>query len=334
MPRLWWMTLLVLLGCSPLGADGSHDEPLAGVEAGPAALEPAGAGTALALLGALPVREHGPRDGYGREQFGPPWADADRNGCETRDDILRRDLGDVEIKPGARACVVLSGTLEDPYTGRKIRFDRGGASEVDIDHVVALENAWVTGAAALSFRQRVALANDPLNLIAAEARANRAKGASDAARWLPPNPRFHCAYAARQIAVKAKYGLWTTPAEHAALAGALQRCPDEPAPASDAPTTAPIDPREPAPHTASARRPASEPGRTPATRVRPPAGEPGAAGTADAKRPADPRPSEPDSPAPRRTPDPDYGSCKQVKAHGAGPYVRGRDPEYAYYDDR
>ena len=181
---LWWMTSLALLGCSPLGADGSHDEPLPGIEAGPAVRT--GADTALALLGELSVREHGPRDGYGREQFGPPWADADRNGCDTRDDILLRDLVDTKTKPGGRACVVVSGTLEDPYTGRKIRFDRGGASEVDIDHVVALDNAWVTGAATLPFRQRIALANDPLNLIAAEARANRSKGASDAARWLPP----------------------------------------------------------------------------------------------------------------------------------------------------
>ena len=264
--------------------------------------------TARALLTSLPVREHTSRSGYGREHYGPAWADADRNGCDTREDILRRDLGDVKLKPGTRDCVVVSGTLIDPYTGTRIRFEKGGASEVDIDHVVALGNAWVTGAASWPFRKRVALANDPQNLLAAQAAANRAKGDSDAATWLPPDPAAHCVYVARQVAVKAKYGLWITPAEHEAMTTILATCPEEPAPVGDAPTTAPINPPEPGHANAHARP------RQPAPEVR---------------REPTPVPVKEKT----RAPDPNYRTCKQVKANHAGPYVRGRDQEYAYYRD-
>src|SRR5690606_10585298 len=150
----------------------------------------------LALLATIAVRERGPKLGYARDQYGPAWADTDRNGCDTRNDILHRDLRDGSIKPGTHECVVLSGILADPYTSAKIRFERGGASEVDVDHVVALGNAWVTGAAEWPFKQRVALANDPLNLLAVEASANRAKSDADAATWLPPNRDYRCAYVA------------------------------------------------------------------------------------------------------------------------------------------
>ena len=309
------MTLLLLAACFPsvssVDTAGPRDPPPIPDEASEP--DPHLSHTARSLLATLPVREHTSRSGYGREQYGPAWADADRNGCDTRQDILRRDLVGVTLKPGTRDCVVVSGTLVDPYTGTRIRFAKGGASEVDIDHVVALGNAWVTGAASWPFRKRIALANDPLNLLAAQAAANRAKGDGDAATWLPPDPAVNCVYVARQVGVKAKYGLWVTAAERDAMATVLANCPEEPAPVGDAPTLAPIDPPEPG-HGSAHERP-----RAPAIEVhrepRPPI-----------EATAPPKPQA-------RTPDPNYGTCKQVKANRAGPYVRGRDPEYAYYRD-
>ena len=196
--------------------------------------------TALAVLGTLAVKGRAPMTGYSRAAFGQAWADTDRNGCDTRDDILRRDLTGKALKAGTYGCVVLSGTLADPYTATTIHFVRGGASEVDIDHVVALGNAWVTGAAGWSSNKRLALANDPLNLLAVDSGANRQKGDGDAATWLPPNKAYRCAYVARQVAVKAKYRLWVTAPERDAVARVLSRCPQQPAPTGGNPTVAPI----------------------------------------------------------------------------------------------
>lgn len=317
MIRPRWIASLVLVAsaCSPSAAPSwgqpadaaaAHEEPRPPTPAPEQGRGPTQARPALALLATIAVREHGPKLGYARDQFGPAWADTDRNGCDTRNDILRRDLREASPKPNTRDCVVQSGALADPYTGRSIRFARGGASEVDIDHVVALGNAWVSGAGELPFKQRLALANDPLNLLAVEAAANRAKGDHDAATWLPPSEHYHCAYVARQIAVKAKYGLRVTAPEREAMARVLRACPDEPAPVGDAPIVAPINP--------------PEPGRT---------------GPAAQPRPAEARVEAETRASPQaRTTDPDYGSCQQAKAHGGGPYVRGKDPEYAYYQDR
>jgi len=179
-------------------------------------------GTALAALERLAVKGRAPKTGYDREQFGGDWASVD--GCETRERILRRDLRRFTREPGG-TCEVQSGVLADPYTARTIRFVRGGASEVDIDHVVALGDAWQTGAQQWSRERRVAFANDPLNLLAADASVNRQKGDADAATWLPPNKRFRCDYVARQIAVKRRYGAWVKPAERDAMRRVLARCP-------------------------------------------------------------------------------------------------------------
>ncbi len=224
-PRL--LALLLVAGCTvdPVAAPAPTPAP-----------RPS---SASALLGTLRVQGRGPLTGYDRAQFGQPWADADRNGCDTRNDVLRRDLDDVVLKEGTRGCVVLSGTLHDPYTGRDVAHVRGGG-QVEIDHVVALADAWQLGAATWPWQERVALANDPLDLLATSTSANRAKGASDAASWLPPDRSARCAYAARQVAVKAKYGLGVTRAEQTALTTLLARCPDEPAPTSTAPTLAPL----------------------------------------------------------------------------------------------
>ena len=214
----------------------------------------AGAGprTALALLGSLAVKGRAPKTGYDRDAFGPAWTDTNRNGCDTRNDVLRRDLEANVYKAGTRGCAVLSGRLApDPYTGQDIAFVRGGASEVDIDHVVALSDAWQKGAGRWVPGKRLAFANDPLNLLAVEASANRQKGDGDAATWLPSNKSYRCAYVARQVAVKSKYELWVTAAERAAVAGVLSRCPNLKAPSGSAPTIAPVraSARPPAPKT-------------------------------------------------------------------------------------
>lgn len=189
---------------------------------------PAEAGSALALLEEIPVK--GPASGTGYDRigdFGDSWLDVDKNGCDTRNDILQRDLDNITRKG---SCTVLAGEFNDPYTGTTIDFVRGPntSSLVQIDHLVALKNAWITGAQQLSREQRVALANDPLNLMAADGRQNSSKGDRDAATWLPENKDFRCEYVARQISVKAKYDLWVVPAEHDAMVRILSSCPEQP----------------------------------------------------------------------------------------------------------
>jgi len=176
-------------------------------------------------LADLPVRDRAPSDGYSREQFGEAWSDVDHNGCDTRNDVLRRDLGNVTYNSGGDACTVETGILHDPYTGRTIRFRRGpDSAAVQIDHVVALADAWATGAQDWPAATRLALANDPANLLAVDGPANQDKSAGDASEWLPPNAGYRCAYVVRQLRVKAAYGLWVTRAEHDAMARTLRTC--------------------------------------------------------------------------------------------------------------
>jgi len=184
------------------------------------------AAVALTELENIPVKGRAPKTGYSRDEFGPAWADTDHNGCDTRNDILARDLESETFTLGTQNCVVATGTLADRYTGMTINFVRGNdtSSQVQIDHIVALSDAWQKGARQLSPDQRKQLANDPLNLMAADGPTNSAKGDKDAATWLPPNRAFRCEYVARQTAVKAKYQLWVTPAEHDAIAGILDTC--------------------------------------------------------------------------------------------------------------
>jgi Protein of unknown function (DUF1524) len=177
---------------------------------------------ALDALQELPVKGRAPKTGYSRERFGDGWRTV--AGCDTRDLVLRRDLTD---KRYAGDCIVRSGRLDDPYTARMVTFVRGGASEVDIDHVVALADAWQKGAQSWRDDRREAFANDPLNLLSVDASTNRRKGDGDAATWLPPNKAFRCRYVARQVAVKHKYGVWVTQAEHDAIARILARCPGQ-----------------------------------------------------------------------------------------------------------
>ena len=202
-----------------------------GIVTGQAPLE-ASTKTAAAVLETLAVKGRAPKTGYDRAQFGPAWSDVDHNGCDTRNDILTRDLTAIIYKPGTHNCLVLSGTLIDPYSGEKIEFTRGVGSSLDvqIDHVVALSNAWQTGAFKLTYEKRLAFANDPMNLLAVQGRLNSQKGDGDAATWLPPLKTIRCAYVAQQIVVKAKYGLWVTPPEKAAMVSLLANCPGFKAP--------------------------------------------------------------------------------------------------------
>ena len=177
---------------------------------------------ALVALNNLEVKGRAPKTGYARSQF-PHWSDPDRNGCDARNDTLKRDLTNISYKVGTRECKVIAGQLLDPFSGKVITFSATKVV-IDIDHVVALSNAWQTGAAYFDKNKRSQIANDPLNLLAVDAKLNRKKGDGDAATWLPPNKTFRCEYVGLQIAVKAKYGLWVTTAEKTALEKVLQAC--------------------------------------------------------------------------------------------------------------
>jgi len=179
---------------------------------------------AIQALEKLTVKGRAPKTGYTREQFGDGWRS--ENGCDTRNIILARDMHDVKTND---KCQVISGVLDDPYTGKTINFKRGPTTSaaVQIDHVVALSDAWQTGAQQLSFEVRVKLANDPLELLAVDGPANQQKSDGDAATWLPSNKAFRCQYVARQIAVKTKYHLYVTAPEKAAIRDILARCPSQ-----------------------------------------------------------------------------------------------------------
>lgn len=236
------------------GPDAAPAEPGTGAQGGTAA----GPTSALAVVALLEVRGRAPRTGYDRDLFGRGWVDVDRNGCDTRNDVLARDLRDVTVRAGTQGCVVLSGTLLDPFSGATIAFVRGeGTSEaVQVDHVVALSDAWQKGAQGWDAPTRVAFANDPLNLLAVDGRLNEQKGDGDAATWLPPHRPSWCPYVARQVGVKHTYGLAVTAAERDAMVRVLSTCPDEPLPPGAtpppaAPAPAPAHPA-PAPTAAAA----------------------------------------------------------------------------------
>lgn len=173
---------------------------------------------ARSLIGGLQAKGRGPKTGYDRDEFGSAWTDtADgvalaRNGCDTRNDLLARDGQEVRFRSGSD-CVVISMTLNDPYTGETLRFAKEDASAVQIDHVVPLSYSWQLGAARWSEEKREQLANDPLNLIPVDGPTNSSKGDSGPASWLPPNKAIRCAYAVRFAQVAAKYEMPVTTAD-------------------------------------------------------------------------------------------------------------------------
>jgi len=184
---------------------------------------------ARAQLAALPVKGWDRTQDFQRYRFGKAWSDDvnvefGHNGCNTRDDVLRRDLANLIVRPGT--CYAQSGTLHDPYTGTTIDFVRGPdtSNSVEIDHVVSLADAWYKGARSWDPQRRLDFANDPRNLLAVSPKANFDKAFRDAASWLPPNAEFRCDFVSRQIDVKTAYGLWLSAKEEQAMADVLAHC--------------------------------------------------------------------------------------------------------------
>jgi hypothetical protein len=192
--------------------------------------EPATSSPALAALATIPIKGRAPKTGYDRDLFASDWDYS--NGCDMRNKILRRDFTEFQFRSDS-SCIIATGVLQDPYTGQTINFVRGvgTSNEVQIDHVVAVSDAWQKGAQQLSSSQRYAFYNDPLNLLAVSGSANAQKSDSDAASWLPANKSYRCQFVARQIAVKISYNLWVTQAEYDAIYRVLQDCPDQVLPA-------------------------------------------------------------------------------------------------------
>ena len=200
-----------------LGADSSASENS----------ENTGVGTlATEILEKLEVKGRAPKTGYSREEFYSGWPTVD--GCNLRQKILKRELGETAVLDG---CDVVAGEFDEPYTGEHKKFTTKAeiSKGLQIDHVVALSDAWQKGAQYLSKEVRYNIATDPLNLLAVDASTNQGKSDGDAATWLPPNKKFRCQYVARQVSVKYKYSLWVTEAEKAAISGILENCPKEPA---------------------------------------------------------------------------------------------------------
>jgi hypothetical protein len=185
------------------------------------------------LAGVAVVPERARRYDYRRPAFGDAWTDDNdaplgHNGCDTRDDILNRDLVDktyVSIKRCPDA--VATGTLHDPYTNTTINFARGAkvGEAVQIDHIVPLAYAWDMGAYNWPFPERLRFANDPANLLAVEGQANQDKGDSPPAQWMPPNAAFACQYAMQFIAVLRGYQLPADQASAGVLRQAAATCP-------------------------------------------------------------------------------------------------------------
>ncbi|MFW2241775.1 GmrSD restriction endonuclease domain-containing protein [Rhodococcus opacus] len=275
----------------------------------PATVGGADATAALQQLAELEIKGRAPKTGYDRDLFGQAWTDdvtveGGHNGCDTRNDILGRDLEQIVFKPGTRDCAVQTGTLRDPYTGNTIAFVRGeGTSNaVQIDHVVALSDAWQKGAQQLDTVTRVNFANDPRNLKAVDGPTNQQKSDGDAATWLPPNKGYRCTYVADQVEVKAAYRLWVTQAEHDAIARVLQDCGAATPAVAPAPSTATVPEAVPAPAPAPVPAPAPAPAPVPFVDTAPPS-------------------------------DVYYKNCSAAKAAGAAPVHLG-EPGYGTHLDR
>ena len=185
--------------------------------------------SAMVILSKLEVRGRAPKTGYSRDQFYGAWPIID--GCSLRQRIIKREMGNSATLSSENDCDVISGEYDEPYTGSHMVFYQKSdfTTGVQIDHVVALSDAWQKGAQNLTKEQRYNLATDPLNLLAVDAATNMKKSDGDAATWLPPNKKFRCGYIARQISVKYKYGLWVSESEHDAMRKVLEACPNEPA---------------------------------------------------------------------------------------------------------
>ena len=204
-----------------LGEDSGVDSSASEIAA---KTEVDGALLATEVLELLEVKGRAPKTGYAREEFYSGWPTVE--GCSLRQRILKREFGESAVLDG---CNVVAGEFDEPYTGEHMVFTAREeiSNGVQIDHVVALSDAWQKGAQYFEKSVRHEIATDPLNLLAVDASANMGKSDGDAATWLPPNKAFRRQYVARQVSVKYKYGLWVTEAEKEAISRVLTSCPGE-----------------------------------------------------------------------------------------------------------
>ncbi|MEJ3742238.1 DUF1524 domain-containing protein [Actinomycetes bacterium KLBMP 9797] len=178
---------------------------------------PSGTTDSARLLGQLTEAKAASMRGYSRERF-PHWRDTGRN-CDVRDTVLQRDGNEVRLS----GCNVVGGRWFSPYDKKTL----ADPSDVDIDHMVPLANAWRSGANEWKDQQRGDFANDLTRpqLIAASASSNRSKGDQDPSQWKPTNRDYWCTYARDWIAVKHFWRLTVTTAEKSALTDMLGTCP-------------------------------------------------------------------------------------------------------------
>ena len=200
--------LAAVAGCTPTAAEpAGHSSPGS-----------TGSSITAELAKVKVVAERPEVPGYDRSckkghgcVFGAAWKDVDRNGCDTRNDVLNAQLTGIVTKPGTRGCVVIKGTLQDPYTGREIVFVKARATAVQIDHVYPLGRAWDMGASTWTLERRVEFANEQeRNLLAVDGRANAAKGDDGPGEWMPLNAGFRCEYVLRYLRVAVEYELPVT----------------------------------------------------------------------------------------------------------------------------
>lgn len=186
---------------------------------------------AEAFVASLPVTSTAPSVEYQREpQFGAAWIDVDGNGCDTRNDILKRDF--VSFQTFRGDCEVQTGVLNDPYTGTTINFvhtnafgkNTGDSQAVQIDHIIPLNWAWQNGAEAWDQDTRILFANDPINLKAVKGKQNSSKSNQGPSTWWPAAESYRCTYAVEFTSVLQKYELTIPAADQQALVNTLAAC--------------------------------------------------------------------------------------------------------------
>lgn len=225
---LGWLVVALLAACAQVG-----DEPVAPAPGSPTRVQ---VEQLLASVRVIAERPH--PGGYERGcktgqacVFGESWTDdydgpGGHDGCDTRNNVLAKQLSEVTFRPGTRDCVVVSGALDDPYTGRHLTFSKEDARDIQIDHVYALAAAWDMGASMWPPERRVTFANDlEVNLLATDAGTNQAKGDRTPSEWLPPARADHCFYAGKYLTVAVRYDLPITAADNATLTAIARTCP-------------------------------------------------------------------------------------------------------------
>lgn len=297
-------------------------------------------GTAVGLLATLAVADGGDVPGFSGDLFA--WnSDTDGNSCDTRDDVLRRDLTSVVLQAGTDGCVVLRGTLTSPYSGQQVDMDHESGT-VEIDHLVPLEDAWRHGASGWSPEMRATFANDPLNLVTVLADDVSLKAGAGAAEWLPTDDGYRCEYVARQVAVKKKYELTVSADEADAMGTVLRACDGLPEFTADTAWPAPGQ------GDIAATEPEVTQAPAPVTQA-PPTTQPAPVETTTAPQEAKKAPAETKKApaAPKQEPAPEkstkapasdegsvyYKNCTEARAAGAAPIHRG-EPGYASKLDR